>query len=95
VSKCEIFGLSDFHDFYTIKSLEGDFGVKIIFIYLGFYLGTQNSFRVYTLSVSLRRIFELGPKKNSSWNFRDHLLVSLASFEIFSCFRYFKNYHNF
>ena len=30
VPKCEIFGRSDFHDFYTIKSLwEGDFGVKI------------------------------------------------------------------
>jgi hypothetical protein len=30
VPKCEIFDHSDFHDFYTIKSLwEGDFGVKI------------------------------------------------------------------
>ncbi len=30
VPKCEIFDRSDFHDFYTIKSLwEGDFGVKI------------------------------------------------------------------
>jgi hypothetical protein len=30
VPKCEIFDGSDFHDFYTIKSLwEGDFGVKI------------------------------------------------------------------
>jgi hypothetical protein len=28
VPKCEIFDHSDFHDFYTIKSLwEGDFGV--------------------------------------------------------------------
>jgi hypothetical protein len=30
VPKCEIFDLSDFPDFYTIKSLRvGDFGVKI------------------------------------------------------------------
>jgi hypothetical protein len=30
VPKCEIFDRSDFHDFYTIKSLwEGNFGVKI------------------------------------------------------------------
>jgi hypothetical protein len=30
VPKCEIFDGSDFHDFYTIKSVwEGDFGVKI------------------------------------------------------------------
>jgi hypothetical protein len=30
VPKCEIFDRSDFHYFYTIKSLwEGDFGVKI------------------------------------------------------------------
>jgi hypothetical protein len=30
VPKCEIFDGSDFHDFYTIKSLwESDFGVKI------------------------------------------------------------------
>jgi hypothetical protein len=30
VPKCQIFDRSDFHDFYTIKSLqEGDFGVKI------------------------------------------------------------------
>ena len=30
VPKCEIFDSSDFHDFYTIKSLrEGDSGVKI------------------------------------------------------------------
>ncbi len=29
VPKCEIFDGSDFHDFYTNKSLwEGDFGVK-------------------------------------------------------------------
>ncbi len=28
--KCEIFDLSDFHEFYTIKSIrEGDFGIKI------------------------------------------------------------------
>ncbi len=30
VPKCEIFDRSDFHNFYSIKSLwEGDFGVKI------------------------------------------------------------------
>jgi hypothetical protein len=30
VTKCEIFYCSDFHEFYTIKSLwEGGFGVKI------------------------------------------------------------------
>ncbi len=34
VPNCEIFDLSDFDDFYTIKSLcEGDFGVKIKKIY--------------------------------------------------------------
>ncbi len=33
--KCQILDRSDFHDFYTIKSLvwEGDFGVKINFWY--------------------------------------------------------------
>jgi hypothetical protein len=34
VHKCEIFDRSDFHDFYTIKPLwEGDFGVKIKFVF--------------------------------------------------------------
>ncbi len=36
--KCEIFDRSDFHDFYTIKSLlgVGDFGVKTLIRYLNF-----------------------------------------------------------
>jgi hypothetical protein len=29
VPKCEIFDRSDFYEFYTLKSQEGDFGVKI------------------------------------------------------------------
>ena len=38
--KCEIFDRSDFHDFYTIKSLwEGDFGVKIKFV-LNIFMGS-------------------------------------------------------
>jgi hypothetical protein len=45
VPKCEIFNRSDFHDFYTIKSLwEGEFGVKIIFLkYLAVTLWSRNS----------------------------------------------------
>ncbi len=50
VPKCEIFDLSDFPDFYTIKSLRvGDFGVKIKKIlkkYFGVHLGVQSSLRV-------------------------------------------------
>jgi hypothetical protein len=34
--KYEIYDRSDFHDFYTIKSLqEGDFGVKYVFLIRG------------------------------------------------------------
>jgi hypothetical protein len=46
VPKCEIFDRSNFHDFYTIKSLwEGDFGVKIkkCFLLFRVYLGARNS----------------------------------------------------
>ncbi len=50
VPKCEFFDRSDFHVFYTIKSLwEGDFKVKInIFSsqYVGVHLGPRNSLRV-------------------------------------------------
>ncbi len=48
VPKCEIFDRTDFHDFYTIKSLwGGDFGVKKkkILKYLGAHLGPRNSLR--------------------------------------------------
>ncbi len=47
VPKCDIFDRSDFHDFYSLKSLrEDDFGVKIqVFFtkYLGVHLGPRNS----------------------------------------------------
>jgi hypothetical protein len=36
--KCEIFDRSDFHDFYTIKSLWcGHFGVEILIKYFSFW----------------------------------------------------------
>jgi hypothetical protein len=49
VSKCEIFYLSDCHDFYTIKFPRvGDFGVKIILkLFRGFILGCKIPY-VYT-----------------------------------------------
>ncbi len=56
--KCEIFGNSDFDDFYTIKSLwGGDFWVKIIFLYL--FRGSFGAAKFLTrmLSLILRRIF--------------------------------------
>ncbi len=50
VRKCEILDRSDFHYFYTIKSIrEGDFGVKIKICkkkHSGVHLGPRNSLRV-------------------------------------------------
>ena len=44
VPKCEIFDLSDFPDFYTIKSSwVGDFGAKILTYYFNFW-GSQALF---------------------------------------------------
>jgi hypothetical protein len=57
--KCEIFDPSDFHDFYTIKSLwEGDFGVKIkkfYFLFRGSFGAAK--FLMHMLSLILRRDF--------------------------------------
>ncbi len=59
VPKCEIFDLSDFPDFCTIKSLRvADFRVKIKKLlkkYLGVHLGVQSSLRV--CSVYLKEVF--------------------------------------
>jgi hypothetical protein len=60
VPKCEIFDLSDFPDFYTIKSLRvGDFGVKIkqkiLKIFRGSFRGAK--FLTRMLSLFLRRVF--------------------------------------
>ncbi len=53
VPKCEIFDRSDFHDFYTIKSLwGGDFGVKISSKVSDFYFH-----KVLCTSASLKRSF--------------------------------------
>ncbi len=76
--KCEIFDLSDFPDFYTIKSLRvGDFGVKIkkfLQIFRGSFRGAK--FLTRMLSLFVRRFFfKLGPKKN----FSVQLLRPLAS----------------
>ncbi len=64
--KCEIFDRSDFHDFYTIKSLwEGDFGVKIK-CFKKIFRGSFGAAKFLTrmLSLILRRdFFEFGPKK--------------------------------
>jgi hypothetical protein len=59
VPKCDIFDRSDFHDFYTIKSLwEGNFGVnikKMIFIFRGSFGAAK--FLMHILSLILRRDF--------------------------------------
>ncbi len=48
---CEIFYRSDFHDFYTIKSLrEGDFGLKI---FLKIFSGSFGSAKFLTRMISL------------------------------------------
>jgi hypothetical protein len=65
VPKCEIFDRSDFHYFYTIKSvLEGDFRVKIkkfLQIFSGLFGAAKFVMRM--LSLILRRIyFSLGKK---------------------------------
>jgi hypothetical protein len=64
VPKCEIFNRSDFHDFYTIKSLwEGDFGVKIKCKKFRGSFGAAK-FLTRMLSLILRRdFFEFGQKK--------------------------------
>ncbi len=68
--KCEIFDRSDFHDFYSIKSLwEGDFGVKIKCLKKKFR-GSLAAAKFLTrlLSLILRRdFFEFGQKKFFSW----------------------------
>jgi hypothetical protein len=62
VPKCEIFHRSDFHDFYTIKSLwgegGGDFGVKIKNVVVTFR-GSSGAAKLLTrmLSLILRSIF--------------------------------------
>ncbi len=66
VPKCEIFDRSDFHDFYTIRSLwEGDFGVKIKWfkkILRGSFGAAK--FLTHMLSLILRRVFfEFGQNK--------------------------------
>ncbi len=67
--KCEIFDRSDFHDFYTIKSLwEGDFGVKIKCFYKNIeeliwgrkipYAYAQSNFKEgFFLSLDKKKIF--------------------------------------
>ncbi len=95
--KCEIFNRSDFHDFYTIKSLwEGDFGVNNIFIYL--FRGSFAALKFYTCMLSLIFMedffFCLG-KIFFLLSYWDHLLASIAIVTIFCCFRYFKNYQKF
>jgi hypothetical protein len=46
VPKCEIFDSSDFHDFYTIKSLwEEDFGIAINFFLF------RGSFGIWSLEI--------------------------------------------
>ncbi len=60
VPKCEIFHRSDFHDFYTIKSLwEGDFGVKIKCLKKNIFRGSLGAakFLTHMLSLILRRDF--------------------------------------
>jgi hypothetical protein len=61
VPKREIFDLSDFPDFYTIKPLRvGDFGVKIkkiLQIFRGSFRGAK--FLMRMLSLFLRRFFFL------------------------------------
>ncbi len=59
VPKCEIFDRSDFHDFYTIKTLwEGDFGVKIN-VFKKIFRGSFGAAKFLTrmLSLILRRDF--------------------------------------
>jgi hypothetical protein len=61
--KCEIFHRSDYHDFYTIKSLrEGDFGVTIKFflIFRGSFRAAK--FPTHMLSLILR---SAGPSKHA------------------------------
>jgi hypothetical protein len=54
VPKCEIFDRSDFHDFYTIKSLwEGDFGVKIYNLFEIIFRGSFGAAKFLTLMLSL------------------------------------------
>jgi hypothetical protein len=73
VPKREIFDRSDFHDFYTKKSLSvGDFGVKIKKIYKIFRGSVRGAkFLLRMLSVFLRRFFfkVLAKKKFFLWRF--------------------------
>jgi hypothetical protein len=88
VPKCEIFDGSDFHYFYTIKSLwEGDFGVKIKNM-LKIFRGSFGAAKFLTrmLSLILRRdFFSLGQHFFFfSGSFCNHLLVPMEIFKIFA-----------
>jgi hypothetical protein len=65
VPKCKIFDRSDFHDFYTIKSLwEEDFGLAIIFLYLKVHLafGASKFLMRMPSQILMRIFFEFGKK---------------------------------
>ncbi len=98
VPKCEIFDRSDFHNFYTIKSLwEGDFGVNIIIFFWGGggLIWGQEIPYAYAQSNFKEGFFCVWAKKNL---FRDALRPFVGvnnDFLKFSMFGYFKNYQKY